>query len=136
MEYSRNALQEKAMTIIYAALTYVSMHSDFDIKELTTSNFEDLAYDDIDLYVREVTVKALLYRDVIIADVEKNMVQWTFKRLNRVAQAILLLSVAHYRYVKDVDKSVVIDIAVKLAKKFLDDDDYKFINGVLDKTLV
>lgn len=136
MEYSRNALQEKAMTIIYAALTYVSMHSDFDIKELTTSNFEDLVYDDIDLYVREVTVKALLYRDVIIADVEKNMVQWTFKRLNRVAQAILLLTVAHYRYVKDVDKSVVIDIAVKLAKKFLDDGDYKFINGVLDKTLV
>lgn len=136
MDYSRNALQEKAMTIIYAALTYVSMHSDFDIKELTTSNFEDLVYDDIDLYVREVTVKALLYRDVIIADVEKNMVQWTFKRLNRVAQAILLLTVAHYRYVKDVDKSVVIDIAVKLAKKFLDDGDYKFINGVLDKTLV
>lgn len=136
MEYSRNALQEKAMTIIYGALTYVSMHTDFDIRELTTSLFDDLAYDDIDLYVKEVTVKALLYREAIIADIEKNMVQWTFKRLNRVAQSIILLSVAHYRYVKDVDKSVVIDIAVKLSKKFLDDKEFKFINGVLDKTLI
>ena len=40
-----------------------------------------------------------------------------------------------FYYVKDVDKKVVIDVAVKLAKKYLDSTDYKFVNAILDKTL-
>jgi transcription termination factor NusB len=37
--------------------------------------------------------------------------------------------------VKEVDKKVVIDNAVKLAKKFVDEKDYAFINAILDKVL-
>ena len=63
------------------------------------------------------------------------MKKWKFSRLNRLAQAILLLSVSHYKYVGDVERGIVIDIAIRLAKRFLDRDDYKFINGVLENTL-
>jgi transcription termination factor NusB len=63
------------------------------------------------------------------------MVNWKFARLNRVAQAILLLAYIHHHYVKDADKSVIIDVAVRLSKKFLHDDEYKFINAILDKVL-
>ena len=65
----------------------------------------------------------------------KNMKKWKFSRLNRLMQAILLLSVAHSRYVQDSEKSVIIDVAVKLSKRFLDDGDYKFVNAILDVTL-
>ena len=64
------------------------------------------------------------------------MNKWTFERLNRVEQALLLLSYSHYFYVEPaVDKGVVIDVAVKLAKTYLDASDYKFVNAILDKVL-
>ena len=46
------------------------------------------------------------------------------------------MSYAHIHYTDDdVDKSVVIDVAVRLAKKYLDRDDYKFVNAILDNVL-
>lgn len=134
MTISRNALQEKAMIIIYDALTYEAMDDDFDMKELI-SDILEVPYEEADIYVREVVIKAVLYKEEIVGLIEPNLNNWTFKRLNRLAQAILLLAVAHFKEVKDVAKPIVIDIAVRLAKKYLDDGDYKFINGVLDKSL-
>ena len=42
------------------------------------------------------------------------------------------MSYAHYKYIGHVDKSVVINVAVELAKKYIDDKQAKFINGILD----
>ena len=80
-------------------------------------------------------VKALLHKSEIVEVIEPKLNKWKFDRLNRLAQSILLLSYAHYYYVKDVEKPVVIDVAIRLAKKYLDDGDYKFINAVLDEVL-
>lgn len=134
MKTSRNANQEKAMIIIYDALTYEDMNIDYDIKEIIGDVLGD-SYENSDFYVREVVVKALLHKKEIISEIEPKLNKWKFSRLNRLAQAILLLSYAHYKYVEGVDKAIVIDIAVHLAKKYLDDGDYKFINAVLDNVL-
>ncbi len=134
MKTSRNANQEKAMIIIYDALTYEDMNIDYDIKEIIGDVLGD-SYENSDFYVREVVVKTLLHEKEIISEIEPKLNKWKFSRLNRLAQAILLLSYAHYKYVEGVDKAIVIDIAVHLAKKYLDDGDYKFINAVLDNVL-
>lgn len=134
MKTSRNANQEKAMIIIYDALTYEDMNIDYDLKEIIGDVLGD-SYENSDFYVREVVVKALLHEKEIISEIEPKLNKWKFNRLNRLAQAILLLSYAHYKYVEGVDKAIVIDIAVHLAKKYLDDGDYKFINAVLDNVL-
>lgn len=134
MKTSRNANQEKAMIIIYDALTYEDMNIDYDIKEIIGDVLGD-SYENSDFYVREVVVKALLHEKEIISEIEPKLNKWKFSRLNRLAQAILLLSYAHYKYVEGVDEAIVIDIAVHLAKKYLDDGDYKFINAVLDNVL-
>ena len=36
----------------------------------------------------------------------------------------------------EVEKAVVINIAIKLSKAYLGDNDYKFVNAILDKVLV
>ena len=47
-----------------------------------------------------------------------------------------MLSCVHYLYVDpSVAKGVVIDIAIKLAKTYLNDKDYRFVNAILDKAL-
>jgi len=78
---------------------------------------------------------AIKHQTTIINLINPHLVKWTFDRLNMLTQAIFLLAVSHYQYVKDVDKKVVIDNAIKLAKKFVDEKDYAFINAILDKVL-
>lgn len=134
MPISRNAAQEKAMILIYDILTYESINLSYDIKDVISSFMEE-PFEEVDLYVREVVVKAILHKDEIVSSIEPALTDWHFERLNRLAQSILLLAVSHYKYVKDVDKAIVINVAVTLAKRYLDEKDYKFINGVLDKIL-
>ena len=62
------------------------------------------------------------------------MPKWNFDRLNLLEQAILVMSYTH-KQTQDTDKRIIINIAVKLAKNYLDKDDYKFGNGILDKVL-
>ena len=57
---------------------------------------------------------------------------WKWDRLPLLTQAILLMSYAHYKYVEKVDAKVVINVAVELAKKYIDDKQAKFINAILD----
>lgn len=134
METSRNSLHEKAMILIYDALTYQNMGLEYDIQAMT-SDLLEVPYEEADLYLKEVVVKALVHQTEIVEELQANMKKWKFPRLNRVMQAILLLSVSHYRYIKDVDKVIVIDIAVKLSKKYLDDGEHKFVNAILDSML-
>lgn len=131
---SRNKAQEAAMTLIYNALTLIKVEEDVDLMTLLERYF-DLPYPEIDLFVKEVLVKSIKNKDVVIQHVTPHLKNWTFDRLNILTQAIFLLAYTHYHYVGDVDKNVVIDNAVKLAKKFVDEKDYKFINAILDKIL-
>ncbi len=57
---------------------------------------------------------------------------WTINRLSKMEQAILITGCYELK-AKNVEKTVVINEAVELAKKFCDDQSYKFINGVLNK---
>jgi transcription termination factor NusB len=131
---SRNKNQEIAMILIYDALTYVYMGASFDVEKLIT-DYLQLPYEEVDIYIKQAVIKSLRYKDDLISQLEANMKTWKFTRLNRLAQAILLLAMTHFRHIEKVDRNVVIDVAVRQAKRYLDDDDYKFINGLLDKTL-
>lgn len=55
---------------------------------------------------------------------------WTFERLSPMERAILLISTCEILE-SDLPNTIVINEAVVNAKKFCDDDTYKFINGVL-----
>ena len=58
---------------------------------------------------------------------------WSMERINRVALAILRISIYEMLFQKEAEAKIVIDEAVNIAKDFDTDDSYKFINAVLDK---
>ena len=130
---SRNQEHELIMTCIYDALIYANMEQEFSVEEIMTSVFE-VGYDEISLFCKELVIKSLAHINEIKAKFQEKMPKWKFDRLNLVEQAILIMSYTHMTTQK-VDKSIVINIAIKLAKKFLEKDDYKFVNGILDKVL-
>ena len=130
---SRNEEHELIMTCIYDALLYSNMDKEFSVEEIMRSVFE-VEYDEISFFVKEMVIKTLSHINEIKAVFQANMPKWSFDRLNLVEQSILLMSYTH-RQIENSDKRIIINIAVKLAKKFLDKDDYKFVNGILDKVL-
>ena len=130
---SRNEEHDLIMTCIYDALLYSNMGKEFSVEEIMCSVF-NVEYDEISFFVKEMVIKSLSHVNEIKAIFQAKMPKWSFDRLNLVEQAILLMSFTH-KQVENSDKGIIINIAVKLAKKFLDKDDYKFVNGILDKVL-
>ena len=72
----------------------------------------------------------------IVTELSKYLNNWTWERLPLMTQSILLISYAHFYYVEEIAKAIVIDIALELAKKFIGDTkQIGFINGILDNAL-
>lgn len=133
-ELSRNKEQEKILGILYQALVLIDLKQELDVKQLLMDAY-DCDFEDVPLFSQQILVYSLKNLDKITKAFQANMINWTFNRINKLEQALLILSYSHFYYVKDVDKKVVIDVAVKLAKKYLDSTDYKFVNAILDKIL-
>lgn len=134
MAVSRNKEHELIMVCIYDALVYSSMNEEFNLEEIMEGVFE-MPFDEISLFAKSVVVKSLKNINEIIPVFQKNMPKWDFSRLNNLEKSILIMSYTHYKEIGSVDKGVVIDLAVRLAKKYLDNADYKFINAILDNVL-
>ena len=56
---------------------------------------------------------------------------WKFSRIDRVAAAIMRVTMFEILYMPEVSNKVAINEAVEIAKKYLDDDVVKFVNGIL-----
>lgn len=56
---------------------------------------------------------------------------WKFSRIDRVATAIMRITMYEILYMPEIPNKVAINEAVEIAKKYLDEDVVKFINGIL-----
>ncbi len=56
---------------------------------------------------------------------------WTLKRIPKVAHSVLRLAIFEMKYVEDVPVSVAINEAVEITKTYGDDEEAKFVNGIL-----
>lgn len=56
---------------------------------------------------------------------------WTIKRISKTSLAILKLAIFEMKYMDDIPPKVTINEAVELAKRYGDDGDPNFVNGLL-----
>lgn len=63
--------------------------------------------------------------------ITQNLKNYSLERLNKIDLAIIIVAVIELKFVKDSPKEVVINEAVKLAKKYSNEKSHKFINGLL-----
>ena len=131
---SRNQEHELIAISIYDALIYTEMDEVFSLEDVLEGVFM-LSYDEIPYFSKEVVIKSLANINDIKAIFQAYMPKWNFDRLNALERAILLMSYTHKQLDNAADKKVIIDVAVRLSKKYLDKDDYKFVNAILDKVL-
>jgi N utilization substance protein B len=64
--------------------------------------------------------------------VEASLKDWQFSRLPRIDRDILKIAVAELLYL-EIPAKIAINEAVELAKRYSDEEGYRFINGVLRK---
>ncbi len=72
-------------------------------------------------------------KDEVLKTCEKNLKNWTFSRLAKVDQTILLLYTNEIiSLVEKTPKKVIINEAIELAKSYGTEESPKFINATLD----
>lgn len=81
-------------------------------------------------YALELIGTVYRRRQEIDEKIESALVDWQFNRLSRVDRDILRIAVAEIAFL-DVPARVAINEAVELAKRYSDEEGYRFINGVL-----
>ena len=131
---SRNQEHELIAISIYDALIYTEMDEVFSLEDVLEGVYM-LSYDESPYFSKEVVIKSLANINDSKAVFQAHMPKWNFDRLNALERAILLMSYTHKQLDNAADKKVIIDVAVRLSKKYLDKDDYKFVNAILDKVL-
>ncbi len=87
-------------------------------------------------YITEVTDGILEHEQEIIDIINANCKPgWSFKRLSKATRSILKVAIYEMKYCDDVPGKVAINEAVELAKKYCDEKEPAFINGILGSVL-
>lgn len=131
----RTKLHEQALLCIYQYLFYQNMDIDGrkSIVEII-SDVMEVSFDECDTFFKAIIFETIKNRRAYIKRIEFYLkTGWTFERLSLMEQAILLIGTSEIINNHN-EKSVAIDVAVDLAKRYgSEDKSYKLVNAILDK---
>ena len=121
---------QSRLKLIFAL--YKSLLLNKNIKQVFITEYEEEPELLTDEYINTILEDLNNNLDTYIKEIEPKLVKWSFDRLDFLDQAISIASTSEIKTGVN-SKSVVIDEAVIIAKEYLDENKYKYINGVLDK---
>jgi N utilization substance protein B len=127
------SIRERARELSVQALYQYALRGKDDLEEI--QNFSWMEKENADRIKEQAGVwlrAALADLEAIDVLIEAHLAHWTSDRVGAIERAILRLAVYELKAGSDTAVPVVIDEAVKLAKRYCDNDSFKFVNGVLD----
>jgi N utilization substance protein B len=71
-------------------------------------------------------------KKIILANLSPN---WTYERVKPILKAIIICAYCESQ-ILNTPKKILIDQAIVNAKKYSNENDYKFINAILDKIII
>lgn len=84
-------------------------------------------------YAKDLTSGVLSELSAIDAMIQKQAHHWKLNRMAGIERNILRMAMYEFLRCPDVPKSVIINEAIEIAKKYSHDESGAFINGILDK---
>ena len=125
------------MTVIYNELLDHSIGNDqyFRNANELIEEISETPFNEVDDFIKNSVALCLKNYGVAVKAIEPYLIGWDWKRLPLLTQSILIMSYTHFYLVEKVDKKIVINTAVSLAKKYVDPKQAKFINAILDEVL-
>lgn len=82
-------------------------------------------------YIDSVVTGVANREEELDEQIQKYAIGWDISRISKLARCILRLAIYEIQYVDDVPAGVAVSEAVRIAKKYNDDDTGAFVNGIL-----
>lgn len=128
---NRKLSREKTMELLFGMT--LSKDTVEEVVEGFVENYEE-NIKEIDLtYVKQMLIGVENNLEEIDKAIEANLHSWKIDRISKVNLSILRLASYELLYVEEVPRSVAINEALEIARKYSDEKSVAFINGVLDK---
>ncbi|MFM6898684.1 MAG: transcription antitermination factor NusB [Microcystis panniformis] len=121
---SAQTMVKEAISLTHNAINRLGTVIDFPEIVQLSSQYE------VREYALELIGTVYRRRAEIEQELTSALVDWQLHRLPRIDRDILQIAVAEMRYL-DIPQRVAINEAIELAKRYSDDEGYRFINGVL-----
>lgn len=126
---SRRRVREHIFTLLFQ-MTFAKQEEFSERIDLYFEQNHHIKHDD-QLYILEEVTGIVSKLDRINRLLSQHSKKWKIERMSRVDLSILRLGVFEMNYREDIPKSVAINEAVELAKKYSGDQSPSFINGIL-----
>lgn len=114
-----------------------ALQSLFQIDRSQIEPFEAIRYtleeNESDPFLEDLVIGTTKNLAELDKHISENLEKWTIERLGNIDRSILRMATYEMIYLEDIPRSVSMDEAIELAKKFGDDSSSKFINSVLSK---
>ncbi len=125
---SRRSSREHALQFLYGQL----LNPDIEYDRL---GYEEPEADKA--YSQGIIAAVNAHIEEIDAQISTHSHKWSIQQMNKVDVTILRMSVAECLYVPqaDVNKSIVINEALELARQYSGEESVPFINGILNAVL-
>lgn len=138
---NRTTARELAMHFAFELAFSLDKAADLLERELTAEAFEARGREE-ELYAEFPGEDQKAYITAVVLGVGEHWAEldgyisqyskgWRFQRIDRVAVAIMRVTMYEILYMPDIPNKVAINEAVEIAKHYVDDDVVKFINGIL-----
>ena len=128
-QMSRTQAREKAYEIIFMIELCDSIDCELDIlSEELKDHKKHMKY--VSSVVKAVSDNLEEIDGIISENLDKS---WSINRLSKMSIAVLRLAVAEIKYLGDIPDAVSINEAVELSKKYGDEGEPSFVNGILSK---
>ena len=128
---NRKLSREKAMELFFG------MTCSKDTVEEAVETFIDNYEGDIkelDLtYIKKALIGIENNKEAIDEAISSNLQNWKIDRISKVNLTILRLAAYEILFDEEVPRSVAINEALEITRKYSDEKSVSFINGVLDK---
>ena len=138
---TRGNARELALNLIYGSALTGEEAEQVIATRLEKEYYAGLGREN-DVYAERPSRAQLRYIDTVVAgganreaeldaQIRKYAIGWDISRISRLARCILRLAIYETLYVEDVPAGVAVAEAVRIAKKYNDDDTGAFVNGIL-----
>lgn len=132
---NRRIAREMALKILFQVDL---VHCNVNEASSYTFQIEDMRqqddnFDAITSFCLELVKGVLPNLSEIDALIEKHANNWTLDRMANIDRNILRIAIYEIVFVDNIPKSVSINEAVELAKKYSTENSFGFVNGVLGK---
>ncbi|MCH5210840.1 MAG: transcription antitermination factor NusB [Oscillospiraceae bacterium] len=128
----RKQTRSEARDAAFTQVFQMSMHED-DMDVILDELLKERPECETNLgYIKQIIDGVTTHKEELEELIKKNLKQgWSVSRISKTSFAIMKLAIFEMKYVEDVPAKVAINEAVELAKRYGEEGEANFVNGLL-----